>query len=301
MSLDDPAVTRAEVQVVPGGTDRMDWQAFYFHPSLDWPRRLQQRAGQRFGTDGSLAEEAYTYALDRMSANGWERLRKYTGKAQPGTFLMAVFANLLQDFDRERHGRVRPPAAIEHRGPLWVRVFELLCLERKLPETVVEHLSARGDRKPEAVRSAIKDVKALHPRCGEEGRGEIPVDGEDLERAAEAAPSVSHLLEREARESWLLALSGLFGEPAGPGGHNDSPGRGADGTDTVALIGLMQPEDLLLLRLVYQEGFTAAAAARRLARPEHDVRRQLKRLLLRLREYLSARGVSADELIAEDR
>ena len=93
---------------------------------------LEYLAGRRFKT-GILAEEARNYVLDALSGNDWEKLRKYRDTGSFKAYLAQLIVRLLEDFARRRFGRKRPPAHVVVRGALWVRLFQLMCIEGYSP------------------------------------------------------------------------------------------------------------------------------------------------------------------------
>ena len=108
-------------------------------------QRRQRRIARRKHGDTAFSEEAFTYALERLSADGWALLDDFSDRADSSTYLISVFNNLLVDFWRKRYGRHdRPPKWLKELGVNAIRIYRHLCIERLEPETVVDWLCARG-------------------------------------------------------------------------------------------------------------------------------------------------------------
>lgn len=277
----------------------VDWRALVFEPGCQ--ARLRRQALQRFGRD-TLTEEAMTDALDALSRDDWAALQGYDGRAAPQTFLHVAFGNALEDFRRRRYGRRRPPVWVQRLGSLWECVFQWQCLEGLAAETIVERLcpAAAADAllTPDYVRDIARQLRGRIPDCGAH-TGEIDLDPADpvlLEQPGTGAGPEAMLAEHELG-TLLQALAGLLGaaisEPdTGALARHMHERRGA-----LRAALRLDDEERLLLRLVFQDGLSTAAAARRLAQPEHTVRRRLRALLARLREGLAAVGLGADDIL----
>ena len=128
-----------------------DWQHFVFDPKGRWIERMVRLAERRF-PDAAVSGAAYNFAFENISDNDWRGLESYTGRAQPGTYLTVVFCRHLEDYSRARFGRPRPPAWLNRLGELWKRVYQMLCLERMEPGSIVDRLTAA--QKPNVNRIA---------------------------------------------------------------------------------------------------------------------------------------------------
>jgi DNA-directed RNA polymerase specialized sigma24 family protein len=294
-----------------GGSDGsplsdIDWQRFVFEPEAGWVDRLTALARRRF-CDDVIADEAFDFALGELAAGDWRRLRTFSGRSQPGTFLIAIFRRLLEDFARRRFGRSRPPRWVQLRGEWWMRLYRHLCLERLAPEAVVVQVSQRpGEPRSEAdVREAIGTLKARIPDCGQQ------VSEVSLELAPEAAgpvdggnPEPEAAPDREVLSQILLAVAYLLGAPDAPVEPSVSElargaelsGRLASNLDGFARSLAFDAEDRLMLRLLYHDGLGFAAAGRRIGLPEHRVRRRHEAALARIRRALEAAGISTATL-----
>ena len=257
----------------------MDWQAFVFDPSEKWIEVFDRLAKDRFVMP-SQAEAAVNEVLKRLSANGWQRLKRFSGKASPAGFLVATVRNLIEDIAREKFGRPRPPKWLVQLGGRWVSVFKRLCLERQPPESVARSL-ATDQSSIETLMEMARTIKSRIPSCGGPGVGEVQAGEELIELEAQ------QLAVREASapmldEQLLLALSAFTG------GAEEGTWPSSIAADRfVALTQLSLSDDqALLLRLVFEENLSAAKAGARLNIPAFQARRNLKSILQRLRKAI---------------
>jgi hypothetical protein len=248
----------------------------------------------------------YNFAFEKISDDDWRLLESYTGKSQPGTCLTSVFCRLLEDYSRARFGRPRPPIWLNRLGELWMRVYKMLCLERMEAASIADRLTVRGTRQETEVRRTIAVIRARIPDCGQ-SRGEIamenPTETLESEQAEDTNPE-SELSLHELSEL-MRALSGFPG-PNAIEVASDADPRAATAAPSLArrLANLrgaldLDDEERLILKLLYQDGRTVAAAADALRMPEHQVRRKRERAVSRLRETILAAGIGPELLAYE--
>lgn len=281
----------------------MDWQAFVFDSSANWIDRLTAIARRRFG-NGSIADEAFNFAFERLSADNWNMLTQFSGRAHPGTFLVTVFTNELEDFARRKFGRPRPPAWLERLGDLWLRIFKLLCLERQEPETIVDRLCAGQLRDPNDIRQIIKTVRGKISDCGKR-TGEMVTDQvPDMGGDIDAVADPETIITRTDLAMLFRVLNSVL-----RGDVNAEPPHVSAAADTLAhtafgkLASLrdaltLSAEECLILRQIYQDNVSISAVARGLRQPDHQVRRNAQRAVTRLRDALHAAGLTADVIRA---
>lgn len=279
----------------------IDWQRFIFDPESCWIDRLTLLAQHRFRNRDTLAIEAFNFALDRISMDEWSKMKSYTGLSNPGTFLIAVFNNLLEDFSRARFGRIRPPLWLVRLGDFWTHIFQLLCKERLAPETIVDWMSAHGKNKPDAVRNAIRLIRSKIPNCGmftEELS--VPEISESENAIEDISDTPESLLIQEDLATLLEVLSKLLGGSAKI--SLKGPNRKTLEFTTAVFrrrhviqhTVQISDEDRLILRLIYQKGWKVPSTAQALGLPEHQVRSRLKRTEKSLRAVLQEEGFTAD-------
>ena len=282
-----------------------DWQQFVFDPAGRWIERLVRLAERRF-PNAAVSGAAYNFAFDKISKDDWRLLENYTGKAQPGTYLTAVFGRLLEDYSRMHFGRPRPPTWLHRMGELWTRVYQLLCLERMEPGSIADRLTAGHARPRAEVERTIAVVRARIPDCGQ-SRGEIAAaDLTDTieSKQKETTNPESELSEQELGEL-LRALRDLLGRDAGDAARDPPSGAGAASSSLASRLAELRASldlddvDHLILKVVYQDGLAVAAAARVLRLPEHRVRRRCERTVKRLCGAMLAAGIGP-EVLSDD-
>jgi hypothetical protein len=285
-------------RLLRGVVASIDWQSLFFDPGAQWPARLTARARRRYGSTPD-AEAAYNHALDEISRDGWARLREgYRGTGSADGFLAITFLNLMEEYAVRKYGRLRAPAWVQRLGTPWTRVYELLCLKRVAPETIVDELGAREGHGADLLRRAIADVRGRVTGCGERV-GEQTTD-DDVEPAPSGATAATEL-ERGELAHLLDVLGGLFGGER-RAQHSESSRDVRDARARIAALTAdvrMTAEERLLLRLVYEENCTIPDAARALAMNERTARRAHQRLMSRLRVALTRHGFDSAMSVAE--
>ena len=254
--------------------------------------KLRRFADKRFG-ETVFAEEAYTVAFDRLIDPEWQekRLSRFKGGCSPRGFVFSVYRSLLEDYSRSKYGRPRPPAWLQRLGPLWIKIFKLLCLERLETEGIISRLQqeiTEGVR--DIVEGAVALILSKVSSCGEKS-GEVPHDFSESESGGWPDGSdkyaVEASLDRESLETICRALRVVLGDGA------DDSQLPSDLEQSAASFSLdLEPEEKLLLRMVYQDGISIVAAARMLGRPDHTVRRKVKAAVCSVREQLEDHGIS---------
>jgi hypothetical protein len=287
----------------------MNWQDVIFDPKF--MGRLEMFAKKRFG-DNSLAEEACTFSLDKLLDPSWQarRLNQYAGRSSPAGFVFSAFRMLLEDFARHRFGRPRPPAWLKRLGPIWEKVFNLLCLERLETEGIHTRLQSVGNQElHEHIEEAVVVIRSRVTNCGEQ-IGETPHDFQEFEIAdgKSACGKGSEYEEKKSKETIVGILTSLAavlsleqGDPPGQSLERikavPSQRIASDAAKVATAFRLhLADEDKLLLRMVYQDGRKVSEAARILGTPEHILRRRLKQSLDELRKQLEQWGLGLDVL-----
>lgn len=275
----------------------MDWQTFVFNPTAAWMDRLSTLARRRFG-EGSLADEAFNFAFERISENRWELLSGFCGRSQPGSYLIAVFNNELEDFARKKFGRPRPPVWLDRLGETWLRVFKLLCLERREPETIVDQLCARNERHPDEVRLIIRTIRGKIPDCGQQimdvVTDEIPQIncGDTRALGPEAQLDQLELAKLFEAVATTLTFGAEIQVNSAAGITDKAQGRWSQLTEKLKI----SDDERIVLRQIYQDGLRLSVVARKLGRPEYELRRMVHRAVTRLQRVLETEGFGIETL-----
>jgi len=286
----------------------MDWQAFIFDSGSDWIGKLDKRARKRFG-DEIIADEAMNFALKRLSDNDWQRLRAYKQRSKPGTFLLVVFNNQLEDFARKKFGYPRPPAWVERLGEHWKTIWRRLCLEREEKQSlliVYEHLKAQTEDIIRTIKARISDC-GKHSSITSVGGSRHDSDRDEHYSQQEAAlndvdnednaVSIERELDIQQAEDILAALCNVLDFQADKVALEMHANKMVDAVEQLSQSIQLSEQQNLLLKLVYQQGYSISAAARLLELPDHQVRRSLKNAEQNIFEVLAELGLGLENFV----
>jgi RNA polymerase sigma factor (sigma-70 family) len=286
----------------------IDWMSLVFESG--WMQKLDQLAAKRFGA-GGLAEEAGNYVIEQLSSDNWASLASFKGQCKPETYLHTITNNYLEEFSRKRFGRPRPPEWLKRQGELWVQVWKLVCLERQMMQSVVDHLSGKTLREPGFIKHVITTIKARLPWCGESNR-EIMLETQDgpgdedfdpVDRLAHEQTPGDEISQNRFTNT-LLMVASLFNDDPTEELFNETNIQHADTMASTSIEKLqalrerlnLTDEERILLRMVYQDGLKKTAVAKSLGMQEHLPGRILKRVLVRISEALQEVGIDMDEI-----
>jgi RNA polymerase sigma factor (sigma-70 family) len=231
-------------------------------------RKVLDRLSRDSGLPPHEVEEFRSWALFRLTENGYRILASWEGRSSFSTYLAVTLTNLLRDYRIHVWGKWRPTAKARREGPeavllerLWHR--DRLPLNEAIDRMLSEHAVSLS--RPELERLAARlPLKSERWWVGEEELEKIAVDGrveervEDGERARLAARLRAELVPR------LRAL------PA---------------------------EERLLLKLCFRDGFTIAAISPILGRPQKELYTMRGRCLKRLRQALESLGLCPEQVL----
>lgn len=245
---------------------------------------LVDRLAQRRFANQTLAEEAALQVMEDLAHDDWQVLRKYRGAARLQTYFSSVVYNLLEDFARQRFGRVRPPLWLKRLGSVWLQLYQLLCLER---HGYADAVNLAADRFHhlllEQIERMADRILGEIPSCGQAQYLEESLDEQDLPDHGGSA-SVQSAAEEKERQRYLAAL------------HDYFFGELLDPQKTAALEKLtgcridLEPEERLLLKLCHSEGFSVTKAGKRLGLNRFQVHGKMRRLYKRLRQSFESAG-----------
>lgn len=249
---------------------------------------LQHRVSQHIFNPED-AEEGVLYVLEKLAENDWARCRKYSGQSKPETFLHSVVARLIIDFHRKTYGRKRPPEWLKRKGQLWVQIWERVCLKRQSAEALVTELCRNGDMEPEPVLLSIRTIKAKLPWCGVSDQP-VELDGDQESGDDSLSPEIqlekqlfADLLEisqavlQGKDPSQLLLKVGTLG-----------PQGLANGVNQLSFA----PDDLLMVKMYFEEGLSFAAIGKihNNVKPA-AVRQKVVTVIETLRQFLASQGI----------
>jgi len=261
----------------------INWRELLFDPEARWLDRLRKLSKRRFW-DEATAETAYTAALDRLFEDDFRRLRAYQGRCAPGTFLNSIFRNLLEDYAITVFGKCRPPVWIQNLGGFWDDLFKRLCCEHRSPQEV-RHSAAWSHIGDQELIAACRMIKGRVVHCGAKTHFADIDDIAESDLPTGNIGSPEEAMSADESTEILSALSAFVGADAA--------------TTTASRVSLdvrLQPEDIVLLRMVYGDGLSISAAARFLGEPEHRVRHRHQSIIGHLKTALRERGLSSIDM-----
>lgn len=261
-----------------------DWK----EKALAYWDTINSMAVRRFG-EGVLAEEAALAVIDGLKAENWHRLSAYNEKATFATFIRTLTARLLEDFARKRFGRVRPPLWVKTFGGIWGKLFTALCLERlPVTEAVEVVLSRQVATKKTEIESAAYQLLARIPDCGKHQGLEVAYEEENGsdENHGEAISDCS-VEDRQKKELFEAIFQLVLGE--GEFKVSDNLSKKFKQLEIC-----LSPEEKLLLKLCYQDGYGVAKAGEMLGMSRFQAHGKKRRLMVRLKEEFERTGLAQD-------
>jgi DNA-directed RNA polymerase specialized sigma24 family protein len=264
------------------GNTVVDWK----EKTLSHWDKINALAVRRFGP-GPLAEEAALAAMNGMEEGDWRRVRAFQGQASFSSFILSISARLFEDFARKRFGRVRPPLWVQTFGGIWQRLFRALCLERLPVGDAVEIVHQRqAEEEKKAIEQAAYELLARIPGCGMAQGLEVSCEEEEPVIPGGDGP-VEKAESREQVELFRAVFQLVLGQD-----------HGSVGEDLLQKYRQVQvalaPEEKLLLKLCYQDGFGVTEAGELLGMNRFQAHGRMRRLLQRLRVEFERCGLAAD-------
>ncbi|VAW96235.1 hypothetical protein MNBD_GAMMA22-1262 [hydrothermal vent metagenome] len=285
----------------------INWHSLVF--GSGWLQKLDKLAARRFA-EGGLAEEATTYVIDKLSADEWQCLASFQGQCKPESYLYTVTSNYLEEFARKRFGRLRAPEWLKQQGTLWLQVWKMICLERQLIPSVIEHLCSKNIRDVSVIKNAITTIKARLPWCGSDSHREQAANTTEIQD--DYNPTIiiatNDSPERELTETVyadsLLLISSLM---------NDKPVEAVFGDNASALaanylkknkdkITMIQQklqltdEEKIVLRMFFQDGLKKSVIAKSLGMQQHIPGRLLKLVLKRISQVFHDLNINLNDI-----
>lgn len=194
-------------------------------------------------------------------------LRRFEGRASMRTYLVTVAERVLMDWRVHEWGKWRPCQEARRLGPLAVELDRLLTRDSMPYEEAVELLVARGQAQSRG------ELDAIRPRLANR-TGRWKVGGEVLE--------------------FMPAPQGAADDGVAASEHETRVMKA--GTALAAALAELSPEDQIILRLRFQDGFTVARIAALIGEDQKPLYRRFERLYARLKEALTTAGVTEEDI-----
>lgn len=268
-----------------------------------------------FAAEPAVLEMAVEQARQRVL----EKARAGKIDVRTEAYLLTLLKHELIDFSKARYGYRRPPMWIKRLGRIWEAVYHLLCVLKRSPEEIGAALVKRRLGRPQTaedeaaetvseaiVQEAIREILRQERDCrqpkapatvsldaGLDGSGGRANGGPPRE-IAQSDGAVEQVLDRESIERVLQALRGSLA--GNPGTSPPEAGRPSERVladlDAFAAHLLLTDRERLVLRLVFQEGLSARAAARALNASERGVQRTKRKALEKIAAAFARAGIS---------
>jgi RNA polymerase sigma factor for flagellar operon FliA len=225
-------------------------------------REIAGGLGRRHHASRDEVEEIVSRAHLKLVDPDGAVLRGFAGESSLRTYLATVVHRLLLDLRRSRWGKWRPSAAARRLGPVGVRLEELL----------------------------LRDGRSFDEACGELCTPPDPPGREDLARMAALLPARPG--RRTEGEDALVSLPAPTGDPE----ESALAAEAQAGARTVEAalfraLARLPPQDQLVIRLHFLDGFTVAGVARALGLDQKALYRRIEQLLGELRREMQAEGL----------
>lgn len=249
------------------------------------PARLPRVATHNFYSEHADTIEsvlAYTRRAQRLSADdgdeftSWARLRlleddcailrKWQGVSSIKTFLITVVQRLFLDWRIKEWGKWRPTADARRLGPVAIELERLVGRDGIEYEQAVEVLVSKGVA---VSRDECDRLWGELPRRGSRRRA-----GEEALEHLAAPSSSSDAIENEQ--------------------HIDSAERARRAL--AAALPALPPQEQLIIRMRYQDGFTVARIAQLIGEEQKPLYRRIEQILGRLRAAMTQAGISREEI-----
>jgi RNA polymerase sigma factor for flagellar operon FliA len=222
-----------------------------------------RRAHRLSADDG---DEFSSWARLRLLEDDCAVLRKFQGLSSVKTFLVTVIQRLFLDWRIKEWGKWRPTADARRLGPVAIELERLVLRDQIEFDQAVETLLSKGTAQS---REECHRLWAELPRRpGRQRAGE---------QALESMPSPVTARDPVALDEQHAAA-----------------GRARSAlTDAIPAL---SPQEQLIIRLRFQDGFTVARIAQLIGEEQKPLYRRIDQILGRLRASLSAAGVTPDQV-----
>jgi RNA polymerase sigma factor (sigma-70 family) len=248
-------------------SDRLNAEAVFLE-HLATIERAAAKAARRYGLWGDDAEDFAEWVKVKLIENDYAALRKFRGESDWKTFLVTVISRLGSADSRERRGRWRPSAEAERRGPPAPALERLVRRDGYRLDQAGEQLRTSGqttlsDAELARLLAALPERGPLRP---------VQVPAEPVLETAQGSSRADAVVTDSERAEWrnsvLAALDRAMEQ--------------------------MEPDDRIIVRMRFADGYTLADVARALGIEQKPLYRRLPKLKEILHGYLVAEGISAD-------
>ncbi len=298
----------------------INWNEVVIGKKGEGIKTIEYLAERRFNR-GPLAEESVNYVLEKISQNNWQLCSGFKGNANAKTFARRIITNLLEEFSRKRFGRPRPPSWIQKQGEIWVKLWKELYLERQLLPSIIDRYASQGLYDTDWIKQVATTIKARIPSCGQAKLEAICID--DIVSASNQAvmeernnplqqttltqeqDKCGYHFELSAQAEIILTLQTIMEEPLSPtlfeSISTDKIEAKAkyysDRLEELSRKVQLSSEEIILLRMIYRDGFSRTAAAKALGLNNYQTNLRLNDTLKRIRTAIDDCGIDLESLL----
>jgi len=222
--------------------------------------RLVALTARRHALSAQETEEFGAWVRAKLIDRNYAVVRKFGGRSSLSTYLTTVIVNFFRDYRNARWGRWRPSAEAKRRGPIGIRLEELLYRDGHSLREAIQILHSLG------VTTSDADLSRLAARLpARRVHNEVSLDVIDASTVA-----VDPVSTRDSDE--VLLLEELL--------HS--------------LVASLPPEDALIMRMRFWSEMSVADIARVLRLDQKPLYRRLESIQVTLRSALESRGVDRE-------
>ncbi len=238
----------------------------WYVEQLDVINRIASSVCRRNGVQGADAEDFVSDVRLKLLQDDYAVLRKYRGASSQTTFLTVVISNLFRDHRIKHWGKWRPSAEAKRHGEVAVRLEAAVYRDGQSFEQACGFLvqDSRLNVDRAELRRLLASLPYRAPKRVENGAAIDDVPSPDS--------ADDGVLDHE-REARLQAAKAALGRA----------------------VGRLAPEDALIVRLHFYEGFSIADVARDVGIPQKPLYVRMKRLLETLHRALRSEGIGPDD------
>lgn len=232
---------------------------------------IEEKCSKKFPNEIE-SDECYVWVIDNLQTDDYKRLKQFQSKNNCSikTFLCAVVNNLIEDFRRHKYGRKRYPKLIQKFGKCAEAVYKYVCWGNYTYDEAFEFILAKklytGDYEDFIFEAELISTAPCNK------------DPQFIRPSRENDPLKNHA------DDQLNPLDSLIE-------HIEQDCRSKAFSIIKEQIQTFTDSDKLLVRMVFGSDNSVAHAARVIGIKPAAARKQLKRILLNLKEKLLAHGI----------
>ena len=237
-----------------------------YEKHLDTITRIAESLCRRNGLRGADAEDFVSEVRLKLLQDDYAVLRKYRGASSETTFLTVVISNLFRDHRIKHWGKWRPSAEARRQGEVAVRLEAAIYRDQLSFEQACGFLAQ--DSRLKVDRAELRKVLASLPH-----RAPKRVENGGYVEDVPSTDSADGPLLNHERDGRLQAAKAALGHA----------------------VDRLAPEDRVIVRLHFYEGFSIADVARAVSIPQKPLYARMKRLLETLHKDLRSQGIGPDD------